>query len=212
MENVNPLIEFIKNETFIAVVLILMSLVAVAVIVERLIAFRDFGNTTPALLQDVLGKVQAGRDAEALRVAQESEGPVAKVAQVILANSKRPLPEVERIVQETAEEFFLRLERMLPILDTITTLSPLWGLFGTIVGMIKVFVNYAGAKDDTQKAAILPNVGTALYATAGGILIALVTFIAYNYFASRRSRVIGETEQAATKLINALEARGTFSH
>ena len=46
--------------------------------------------------------------------------------------------------------------------------------------------------------------------TAGGIIIALVCFVAYNFFASRRNRTIAVTEQAATKLINALEARGTF--
>jgi biopolymer transport protein ExbB/TolQ len=72
-------------------------------------------------------------------------------------------------------------------------------------------LKYAVANDDKSKQAILPSVGTALYATAGGILIALVCFIAYNYFVSRRSRIIAETEQAANKLINVLEARGTFA-
>lgn len=211
METQNSLIEFFQREWGIAIVLVLMSVTAIMVIIERVGAFRKFGATNNGLMVDVLDLVKAGRDNEALRAVNDQPGPVAAIARVVLSNAKRPVQEVERLVQEAAEEYFLALEKYLPILDTITTLSPLWGLFGTIIGMIQVFVRYASANDDKSKQAILPSVGTALYATAGGILIALVCFIAYNYFASRRLRIIAESEQAATKLINALEARGTFA-
>ena len=207
----NPLFEFFRREPGIAIVLVLMSVSGLMVIIERIIAFSKFGAINSGLLTETLDLVKAGRDNEALRAVNDQPGPVAAIARVILSNAKRPVHEVERLVQEAAEEYFLALERYLPVLDTITTLAPLWGLFGTIIGMIQVFVQYASANDDKTKQAILPSVGTALYATAGGILIAIVSFIAYNYFASRRLRIIAESEQAATKLINALEARGTFA-
>jgi biopolymer transport protein ExbB len=207
----NPLFEFFKRELGIALVLLVMSTAGLMVIIERIIAFNKFGATSSSLLTEALDLVKAGRDNEALRAVNAQPGPVAAIARVILSNAKRPVHEVERLVQEAAEEYFLALEKYLPVLDTITTLSPLWGLFGTIIGMIQVFVQYGQANDDKTKQAILPSVGTALYATAGGIVIAIITFIAYNYFASRRLRIIAESEQAATKLINALEARGTFA-
>lgn len=207
----NPLFEFFRREPGIAIVLVVMSVIGLMVIIERIIAFGKFGSTSSSLMTETLDLVKAGRDNEALRAVNDQPGPVAAIARVILSNAKRPVHEVERLVQEAAEEYFLALEKYLPVLDTITTLSPLWGLFGTIIGMIQVFVQYASANDDKTKQAILPSVGTALYATAGGILIAIVSFIAYNYFASRRLRIIAESEQAATKLINALEARGTFA-
>jgi biopolymer transport protein ExbB len=210
MENQNPVLLFVRNEPLIAFVLIAMSLIAVAFIGERLIAFRDFGNTGGGVFSEILKRAREGNDGEAMRLALSQKGPVTGVSEVILKNANRPVADVERLVQEAGEEYFHRLGRFLPILDTITTLSPLWGLFGTIVGMIQVFVNYTKARDDVQKSAILPSVGTALYATAGGILIALVCFVAYNYFAARRERIIAETELAATKLINVLSARGAF--
>jgi len=207
----NPLVQFFVKEWFIAVVLLGMSVAAGVVIVERLGAFRKYGDTSTDLLGNVLDMVKAGRDNEAIRAVNDQDGPVGAVARVILNNARRPVVEVERLVQEAAEDYFMQLEKNLHVLDTITTLSPLWGLFGTIVGMIQVFINYAAASDDKTKQSILPNVGTALYATAGGIVIALVCFVAYNFFASRRNRTIAVTEQAANKLINALEARGTFA-
>jgi biopolymer transport protein ExbB len=210
MQNENPVLLFVRNEPLIAFVLILMSLIAVAFIGERLLAFRDFGNTAGGVFSDLLKRAREGNDGEAMRLALSQKGPVTGVSEVILKNTNRPVADVERLVQEAGEEYFHRLSRFLPVLDTITTLSPLWGLFGTIVGMIQVFVNYSKARDDVQKSAILPSVGTALYATAGGILIALVCFVAYNYFAARRERIIAETELAATKLMNVLAARGAF--
>ena len=210
MQNQNPVFLFIQNEPLIAFVLIAMSLTAGAFIIERLLAFRDFGNTGGAVFDEILKRARDGADGEAMRLALSQKGPVTGVSEVILKNASRPIDQVERLVQEAGEEHFHRLSRYLPVLDTITTLSPLWGLFGTIVGMIQVFVNYSRAKDDVQKSAILPSVGTALYATAGGILIALTCFIAYNYFSARRERIIAETEMAANKLINVLLARGAF--
>jgi biopolymer transport protein ExbB len=210
MQNENPVLLFVRNEPLIAFVLILMSLIAVAFIGERLLAFRDFGNTAGGAFTELLKRAREGNDGEAMRLALSQKGPVTGVSEVILKNVNRPVADVERLVQEAGEEYFHRLSRFLPVLDTITTLSPLWGLFGTIVGMIQVFVNYSKARDDVQKSAILPSVGTALYATAGGILIALVCFVAYNYFAARRERIIAETELAATKLMNVLAARGAF--
>jgi biopolymer transport protein ExbB len=207
----NPLLKFFIDEWFIAIVLLGMSVAAGVVIVERLGAYRKYADTSAGNLGDVLDMVKAGRDNDALRSVNDQDGPVGAVCRVVLNNSRRPVAEVERLVQEAAEDYFLQLEKNLPILDTITTLSPLWGLFGTIVGMIQVFLKYAAAADDKTKQSILPSVGTALYATAGGILIALVCFVAYNFFASRRARTIAVTEQSATKLINALEARGTFA-
>ena len=64
----NPVLQFITNEPFIAFVLILMSLVAVAAIVERFLAFKQFGDTMPGQFNDVLELVRAGRDSEALRL------------------------------------------------------------------------------------------------------------------------------------------------
>jgi biopolymer transport protein ExbB len=207
----NPLVKFLVEEWFIAIVLVAMSVATITVVFERLGAYKKYGEISTNLLADVLDLLKAGRDNEATRAVNDADGPVAAVARVVLANARRSVGEVERLVQEAAEDYFMQLEKNLAILDTITTLSPLWGLFGTIVGMIQVFLKYAVANDDKSKQSILPSVGTALYATAGGILIALVCFIAYNYFVSRRSRIIAETEQAANKLINVLEARGTFA-
>lgn len=184
--------------------LLLLSLVAVVIIVERFLAFRQFGGLAPGMLSDVTKRCRNGKYDEALKVCRDGSGPVAHCMSVVLEHRTQPIREVERLVEETGQDYFIRLERLLPVLDTTTTISPLLGLLGTIVGMIGTFNAISAQQARGNSDAVLAGVGEALYATASGILIAVICFMAYNYFTSRLRTITAETEQAATKLINVL--------
>lgn len=202
MEN---LFNFIRAGGVIMIPLLLLSLGAIAVIIERCLAFRALGNSAPGLLQAVRELVQKHRFEEAIQICDRASGPLAASLKTILQHRERPVAVAERRVEEVGQEFFARLERLLPFLDTTTTISPLLGLLGTIVGMIGTF-NAIGAQTRAggNSDAVLAGVGEALYATATGITIAVVCFVAYNGFAARLRTLTAETEQGATQLINTL--------
>ena len=171
---------------------------------ERLIAYTQFGSTAPGLLQQTISLCRSGKFDEAIRLCDSKSGPLAACLSVVLKHRNQPTREVERLVEETGQEFFIRLERLLPVLDTTTTISPLLGLLGTIVGMVGTFNAIAGQANRSNSDAVLGGVGEALYATATGISIAVICFVAYNYFSARLRTITAETEQATTKLLNVL--------
>ncbi len=187
--------------------LLTLSLTAVIVIVERLIAFHQYGGISVPLLKETLLLTRAGHYDEALAKCDHSVGPMAACLAIVLRHRNQPAREVERLVEETGQEYFIRLERFLPVLDTTTTISPLLGLLGTIVGMIGAFNAIAAQTRHGNSDSVLAGVGEALYATATGLIIAVVCFAAYNYFAARLRYITAETEQASTKLINLLIER-----
>ena len=197
-------IHFIKAGGFVMYPLLLLSLTAIGVIVERLLAYRQLGGLAPGLLDETIRQCRAGQFEQALRAAEARPGPLAACIAVILRHRQQPVRETERLVEEAGQEYFIRLERLLPVLDTTTTISPLLGLLGTIVGMIGTFNAIAAQQNRGNSDAVLSGVGEALYATATGISIAVICFVAYNYFAARLRTITAETEQAATKLMNAL--------
>lgn len=201
------LIHFFRAGGFVMWPLLLLSFAAVAVIVERFLAYRTIGDRAPGLLDESLRAVRSGNPEAALDAAKERPGALAACLRAVLENQHLPTETIERVVQETGEEEFVKLERYLPILDTTTTISPLLGLLGTLVGMIGTFQAIAAAKSSGANDTILSGVGEALYATATGISIAVVCFVAYNYFAARQRAIVAETEMASTKLINALALR-----
>src|SRR5579871_4242702 len=195
---------FIHAGGFVMYPLLLLSLIAIVVIVERALAYRQLGGLAPGLLNETISLCWEGRYDEATNACTARTGPLAACLAVILQHRNLPTREVERLVEETGQDYFIRLERLLPVLDTTTTISPLLGLLGTIVGMIGTFTAIAAQQNRGNSDAVLAGVVEALDATASGILIAVICFIAYNYFASRLRTTTTETEQAATKLINAL--------
>jgi biopolymer transport protein ExbB len=191
--------------------LLLMSLIAGAIIVERLIAYKELGNTPDGLVDRVLNLCDGKRYDDAQRICEMKEGPVAASLAAVLQWRGMGTLNVERRVQEIGEGYFSRLEKFLPFLDTTTTIAPLLGLLGTLFGMIGTFQTIAASKSQASNDAVLAGVGEALYATATGLTVAVICFVAYNFFAARQRAVVSETEQAATKLINALIAQGAIA-
>ena len=175
--------------------LLLISLIAIVVIVERLIAFAQFGARMPNLLPEVIRQCKMGHYKQALERCEAGQGPLAASLATVLRHRALHVLEVERLVEEAAQEYFIRLERLLPMLDTATTISPLLGLLGTITGMIGTFNAIAAQHGQGNTDAILAGVGEALYATATGLTIAVICFVAYNYFTSRLHIIVSETEQ-----------------
>ena len=185
--------------------LLALSIACATVIVERALAFRQWGDAAPHLLPQVLVLCGEGRFDEALRLCREARGPVAACVATAIEKRAMSAAQIERRVEEVGQSFWLRLERGLSLLDTATTISPLLGLLGTILGMIGAF-NAIGAQQARGNTdSVLSGVGEALYATAAGITIAVVSFLAYNLFAAHIRLLTGETEHAVTRVLNVLE-------
>ena len=182
--------------------LLFISIAAVALAVERALAFRERGRVFSDVDQEILDLVRQGNEKEALRLADETSSPVTDSMAVIVRNRHLPIADIERRATTASEDDFLRLERFLPALDTFTTLSPLLGLLGTILGMVRVFEQFTAANnDENAKARILAGVGESLYATAFGITIAVFCFAIYNYFSARQRTISLETERNTQNLL-----------
>lgn len=174
--------------------LLLSSVIALAVIFERLFFWRRLKKQEidPIILQ----LVTAGNLEHAMKFAGESWHPVARVLYAGLEYKDiAPAAAMEAAAQEEIPQ----LQSYLPVLDTIITLAPLLGLLGTITGMISAFgiVSDAGLG---QPHAITGGVAEALIATATGLLIAIMTLIPYNYFRAKVERVTKRMEERATRL------------
>ncbi len=198
--------EFFQAGGFVMWPLLFISVAAIAVIVERMMAYGELANTAPGLVSSVIQKLRGNDYQGALSLAGQQKGPVADVVTTLIQNRNDPKDLLESRAEEVAVAYELKQEKFMWLLDSATTLSPLLGLLGTIIGMVRVFQKFQGAgQSETAKASVLGGVGESLYATASGIFVALICFGFYNYFTSRRRNAIGETEQAATRVITALE-------
>ena len=179
--------------------LLFISVVALAIIFERLMALRlnrvypiDVPIEAFRLLRS------NGVNEESLeKLAQSSLG--GKVLSTILANKQQPINEILLRAEETGADIAHEMQRFLPALGMIATIAPLMGLFGTVIGMIEIFAAYQpGGTDPGQLAR---GISIALYNTGFGILIAVPAAIAHRLLRVHVNNLLVKIEQSARSLI-----------
>ncbi|HEY3265440.1 MAG TPA: MotA/TolQ/ExbB proton channel family protein [Armatimonadota bacterium] len=200
----NTFFQFIqKGGPFIMVPLLLCSVIAVAVIIERMIALFKASGDSGRLMEGVRELVMKGDVRGAIELAENTPGPSAAVVANGLRNAHLDQSEIERTMEELALAEVPELSKRLAWLDTIVTLAPLLGLLGTVTGMIRAFhfVGGAGAKNI---GAVTGGVAEALYATATGLTVAVVSLVFYNFLTDKVREIVGTMELRATQLLNVL--------
>jgi len=192
----------------VMVPLLACSLISLCVIIERLVVFQRALGDTASLMEGIRRRYLHGDAASALALCERSPGPVAAV----LASGLREANvggegRVAQAMEEQAMAELPDLNRRLAVLDTIVTIAPLLGLLGTVWGMINSF-HVLARTGVSRPTGITAGIAEALIATATGLVIAIVSLIAYNYFTDRVKQVTSEIEMRSTQFLNFL-ARST---
>ena len=195
--------DLIQRGGFVMIPLFLCSIVSLAVMIERAVVLYRDGSGGKILLDRVRRRLLKGDASGAARECDVTPGPIARLlAEGIRAGHLDPAA-IERKLVECAMAEAPALRRRLAALDTIVTVSPLLGLLGTVVGMIRSF-RAMGAGGVGHPAAITAGVAEALIATATGLVIAIVTLIGYNALSERARSIEDEMELRGTQLVGLL--------
>ena len=180
--------------------LLAASIVALALIIERLIYLRRSRILPRALLADVVRVVQGGKVTPEIIATLENNSPLGAVLAAALRNLDAPRDVMKESIEEAGRGVAHVLERFLTTLGTIASLAPLMGLFGTVVGMIEIFgaTNSAGA----NPAQLAHGISVALYNTGFGLAIAMPALVFYRHFRALVDSFIIDMEQQAVKFVD----------
>lgn len=180
--------------------LLLASIISVALIIERTTALRRSKINPSGLLQSVVADVRQGNvSAEALQRLQ-AHSPLGRVFAAGLANRNNSREVMKESIEEAGRGVAHELERFLTTLGTIAAVSPLMGLFGTVVGMIEIFGSpTAGGGNNPQMLA--HGISIALYNTGFGLVIAIPSMVAYRHFRALTDSLVIDMELQAVKLV-----------
>lgn len=179
--------------------LIIASLIAVTLIVERAIYLRSKNIIPPKLLDEVVNELKTKGVSTAMLTKLSAGSPLGKVFSAGLKNIKSQPQVMKESIEEAGRAATHDMERFLTTLGTIASISPLLGLFGTVVGMIEIFgaQNAGGA----APAELAHGISVALYNTAFGLIVAVPSMIAYRHFRASVDSFTIEMEQQAIKLV-----------
>lgn len=179
--------------------LLLASILAVAIIIERAWTLRRKRINPPGLLDSVLEELR--RSASPLELAQRLEGhsPLGRVLAAGLRNYGSSREVMKEAIEDAGRVVAHELERYLTALGTIAAISPLLGLLGTIVGMIEIFASQSAAGANPQQLA--HGISVALNTTGLGLIIAIPATIFWRHFRAYVDSLVIEMEQEAVRLV-----------
>ena len=180
--------------------LLTASMIALALIIERLLYLRRSRILPPNLLNEVIRVYHNGKVDANVVATLEKNSPLGQVLAAGLRNLQAPRDIMKESIEEAGRGTAHALERFLTTLGTIATLAPLMGLFGTVVGMIEIF----GAQNATgaNPAQLAHGISVALYNTGFGLAIAMPALVFYRHFRALVDSFIIDMEQQAIRFVD----------
>jgi biopolymer transport protein ExbB len=185
--------------------IIVCSIAAVGILLERLWTLQRKRVLPQELIKRLAQLAESNQVTPKVIEALEKNSPLGRVLAAALSNRDRGREIMMERVEDTGRHIVHELERFLNSLGTIASISPLLGLLGTVMGIIRAFnaVMLGGMGDPRMLAG---GISEALITTAGGLAVAIPAFIAYRYLRGKVERIVIEMEKIAVTFADSLGA------
>ncbi|MGI9335068.1 MAG: MotA/TolQ/ExbB proton channel family protein [Gammaproteobacteria bacterium] len=198
------MLEIVQAGGWLMAPILLCSIAAMAITVERFWTLQRKRVAPPGLVLQVWEWTRAG-SLTPDRLAQLRAGsPLGRVLSAGLANRHLQRERVQESIEDEGRQVVHELERYLSTLGTVASVTPLLGLLGTVIGMIKVF-SVITVQGVGQPGVLAGGISEALITTAAGLTVAIPTLILYRYFRGRVNALVMAMEQEVLKMMAALQ-------
>lgn len=189
----------------ILLLLVLVSVIALALVVEHLLTIRRETLMPEGLAQSIRDRLAKNQTSEASQQCEQSPCALGIVVQAGLTETAGGWPAVEKGMEEALAEQSARLLRKIDYLSVIGNIAPMIGLLGTVVGMIFAFQEVANTQGAARAAELASGIYQALVTTVGGLIVAIPSLAAFAVFRNRIDQLIAETGQQAQLAIAPLK-------
>ena len=179
--------------------LILASIIAVGLIIERLLFLRSSRIAPSTLLNEVVKELTNRGVSDGMLAKLAGSSPLGQIFAAGLKNIKSPPEVMKESIEEAGRAVSHDLNRFLSALGTIASIGPLLGLFGTVVGMIEIFGSQNPAGN--SPAILAHGISVALYNTAFGLIVAIPSMIFYRHYRAHVDGLVVEMEMQTLKLV-----------
>jgi len=187
--------------------ILLCSIFALAIILEKFWYLHKISIDTQEFLKKILDKMKRHDTKEALQICDNTKSPIANILKAGILKYDRPRPQIIEAIEDASLYEIPRIEKSLTTIATIAHVSPLLGLLGTVTGMVRCFQTIQSKTTSLHPVSpgdLAGGIWEALLTTVAGLVVAIPTFVIYNYLVHRINSFILEMEKASTELVNFL--------
>jgi biopolymer transport protein ExbB len=182
----------------------LISIVAVYIFVERYFAINNASKIDTNFMNRIKDYIHDGKLESAQALCHSTTNPLAKMIEKGISRIGRPLNDVSAAIENIGKLEIHKLERGLALLATCSGAAPMLGFLGTVIGMVQSFYNIARSGSNIDVAILSDGIYTALITTVFGLIVGIISYVAYNILISRVEMVIFKLEGNTTEFMDLL--------
>lgn len=199
------LLELLLQGGFMMIPIILLSIVAVYIFIERMLTINRATKTPPHFMSQVKDRVQQGDVSGAQMLCNQYDSPIARMMEKGVSRIGSPLKNIEVSIENVGKIEIFKLEKNLTLLATISGSAPMLGFLGTVIGMIEAFIAIAQEEGSVSPKLLSEGIYTAMVTTATGLLVGIVAYLGYNYLVSRIQKIVHRMEYSSIEFVDLLQ-------
>jgi biopolymer transport protein ExbB len=196
--------ELVLKGGWVMVPIILLSLVAIYIFVERFYVITRAGHEDMNFMNRIKDYIYDSKIDAAVALCKSSKSPASRMVEKGITRIGRPLNDVNTAIENVGKLEVYKLEKGLPTLATVAGAAPMIGFLGTVIGMIKSFYDMASAGNNINVSLLSSGIYTALVTTVAGLIVGILAYFAYNILVSKVEKVIFRLEATSTEFMDIL--------
>jgi biopolymer transport protein ExbB len=189
---------------WIMVPLLLMSMLAIYIFVERMMTIRKAGKEDSNFMNNIRDCILNGKIDAAITLCKSTDSPIARMIEKGISRIGRPLQDISASIENTGKLEVYRLERSVALLATIAGAGPMLGFLGTVIGMIKAFFNMANSDQGVVISALAGGIYEAMVTTVAGLVVGILAFVFYNLLVASIEKVVYKMEARSIEFLDLL--------
>lgn len=189
---------------WIMVVLLLLSLMAGYIFIQRLLIIRRAGKEDQNFMNRIKDYIHEGKVDSALNLCRSTNTPSARMIEKGITRLGRPMNDVLVAIENVGNLEVAKLEKGFPLIATTAAGAPMIGFLGTVTGMVRAFFDMANAGTNVDVSLLSGGIYEALVTTVGGLVVGIITLFAYNYLVSQVDNVVNKMEARTMEFMDLL--------
>ena len=190
---------------FMMIPILLSSIVAVYIFVERVLTVNKANQNPDAFIGKIKELVLKGDINGARLLCAQFDSPIARMIEKGVARIGSPLKTIEASIENVAKLELFKLEKNLSMLATVAGAAPMMGFLGTVIGMVEAFIAIAQEEGSVSPKLLSSGIYTAMITTVAGLVVGIIAYLAYNYLVTRVSKVVHKMEYSSIEFIDLLQ-------
>ncbi|MBQ7824611.1 MAG: MotA/TolQ/ExbB proton channel family protein [Bacteroidaceae bacterium] len=188
----------------IMIPLLLLSVLAVYILIERILAIRQAEKEDTTFMDRIKDYIHEGQIDSALNLCRKSNTPYARMVEKGISRLGRPMNDVLVAIENVGNIEVAKLEKGFPIIATTAAGAPMLGFLGTVTGMVRAFFDMSSAGSAADITLLSAGIYEALVTTVAGLVVGIIALFAYNYLVSRVNGVVNKMEARTLEFMDLL--------